>query len=982
MSGLEIAGLAVAVPALVAQLVQISKAGYDLFQNARDVPTNVQTQLYSMNVSRVQLEDWDQELSRCKGGLTAVIDPVSLRYRLVLETLILIAGVFSEVRQLEEKYGISCVVENDPDVERVGPVEEVPARKERRFSRATTKMKNYLSKSKLASENIHPTSEKPLASTTLSTLAETSLAPTSDWYVAKPLDEIDLDSQIHGIDEYVQQMGAKAAEYQRTIPELRKYQWAYSSGEKLRLLIVDLETYISKLQVLTKVPFSRLNTVVPVPFDEFVVESNLPFARLENFSGREDILEDVKICLSSTSSEKGRLCKRGVVVLQGMGGIGKSQIALEYLYRNIEDYTAVFWIDATNPSTVEESGRGIMGGLIAHYAKKHRGGLNFADIAIDLGIPGQITNEGFLSDQAASAAWTSVRKWLTRDGNSGWCLVIDGFNIERDTERMQGLLPSSAYGHIIATSRVSVPGYKCIDIPVLDKESGLKLLLNDQTEADKPKLQRKAEQIADLLGYLPLALAQAAAFVKKMALSLTIFLERLRADLTRYVSSPFPPYKAGVYSCWELSITALMESTPHAFDLLRVCSFLSPDGISRELLYRGLAVMDWFQNDESRLDDALDNLVMYALMKRRYSNTDKGDMFSIHPVIQRLAQQTDIEGSVVVLVTALEKQERLRKATELKAISVVGYGLKVLDREAYEWVYERRNMGHISLCLDKYLIDCDQELQDGIADAKLAKALKQFSGLKLNWGFYPESERIAKRSIEIYERALLAGRDSILEAELLMAKQGLLDLWVIRRTSSNMTEIGILIDEVLSRQSAILRPDHTHLLWTQALKAQHYSNSGRKLEAVQLFGECVEKNRKALQPGDAVNIGTISSLALVYDELGMYEEAAELYQTSLELYWTHRGMNHMHTHVSLGNIALFKAERGDHEAALTYFKLLAEGCESTYGLANPETIEALMCMAFFYRQTGCKEEADRLDKEIAKAKKILDTAEEDNAGGQ
>lgn len=109
-------------------------------------------------------------------------------------------------------------------------------------------------------------------------------------------------------------------------------------------------------------------------------------------------------------------------------------------------------------------------------------------------------------------------------------------------------------------------------------------------------MQHKAEQIADLLGYLPLALAQAAAFVKKMALSLTVFLGRLKADLSRYVSSPFPPYKAGVYSCWEMSVKALMESTPHAFDLLRVCSYLSPDGISRELLCRGLAVMDWFQN--------------------------------------------------------------------------------------------------------------------------------------------------------------------------------------------------------------------------------------------------------------------------------------------------------------------------------------------------------------------------------------------------
>jgi hypothetical protein len=67
-------------------------------------------------------------------------------------------------------------------------------------------------------------------------------------------------------------------------------------------------------------------------------------------------------------------------------------------------------------------------------------------------------------------------------------------------------------------------------------------------------------------------------------------------DITRFLSAPFPPYTDGVFSCWKMSIQALIESNPNAIDLLRLCSFLSPDGISYDLLYRGLNAMKWLNN--------------------------------------------------------------------------------------------------------------------------------------------------------------------------------------------------------------------------------------------------------------------------------------------------------------------------------------------------------------------------------------------------
>lgn len=183
-------------------------------------------------------------------------------------------------------------------------------------------------------------------------------------------------------------------------------------------------------------------------------------------------------------SEKVYQYRRQSIVLRGMGGIGKSQIALEYIYQNLEDYNAVFWIDASSSNAVNDSGRKIMNTLITHYAKINRGSHTFQDVAIDLDIPGQITSDWELSRDAAVEAWKYVQNWLAKDGNRGWCIIVDGLNYERDAQRVQALLPKCAYGHVIITSRVPVHNYRLVDVPVLDRDSGPRLLLQSQTQAN------------------------------------------------------------------------------------------------------------------------------------------------------------------------------------------------------------------------------------------------------------------------------------------------------------------------------------------------------------------------------------------------------------------------------------------------------------------------------------------------------------------
>jgi tetratricopeptide (TPR) repeat protein len=273
--------------------------------------------------------------------------------------------------------------------------------------------------------------------------------------------------------------------------------------------------------------------------------SNLP-PRNRNFSGREELLKDLHASLQAES--------RAAVVptgaLHGLGGVGKTELALEFAHRFASDYDIAWWVPAELPTSAAAA---------------------LAALASRLGVEE-------LADQSeiVAALFEELRH---RDR---WLLVYD--NAERP-EQLAGLLPPGGGGQVLVTSRWSAWGRRAtpLRVNVLARQESI-AFLSKRTGADD---HSALNTLAELLGDLPLALEEAAAYLEETPTDIGEYLDLVRERARELFSldQPADDVQADqrrVATIWSLSLERVHQQAPAAEALLNLCAFLAPD-IPREL---------------------------------------------------------------------------------------------------------------------------------------------------------------------------------------------------------------------------------------------------------------------------------------------------------------------------------------------------------------------------------------------------------------
>lgn len=204
--------------------------------------------------------------------------------------------------------------------------------------------------------------------------------------------------------------------------------------------------------------------------------------RNHQFSGREDLLEKIHSILKSDLSDNPAAPRRRVAVLHGLGGMGKSQISIEYTYRYSSFYTSVFMVDATSEATLSRSAFTMAEQLVSHYKSQWGNAPDFTQLGVQLGLSRCLDQHGQLLETSSADSVTigkAVKCWLSNEENSGWLVVFDNHD-DIKTVTLEDFVPTVDFGKVIITTRRTEVKHlgKAVEVDEIGKGAAIQILLS------------------------------------------------------------------------------------------------------------------------------------------------------------------------------------------------------------------------------------------------------------------------------------------------------------------------------------------------------------------------------------------------------------------------------------------------------------------------------------------------------------------------
>jgi tetratricopeptide (TPR) repeat protein len=680
---------------------------------------------------------------------------------------------------------------------------------------------------------------------------------------------------------------------------------------------------------------------------------NIPYGRNPYFTGRETLLQSLHDQLINGNT----MALTQAQAISGLGGIGKTQTALEYAHRHQHQYRFILWISAV---TLES--------LLSDLSK-------LADL---LEVPGR-------DPQNQQNTASAVKDYLVQQRD--WLLIFDNAD---DIEMVREYLPrgNKTNGHILLTTRAQALGTvaHAVRVKEMDKGEGTQLLLKrgrllktGQLLAQMGASNRTvAESLVEAVGGLPLALDQAAAYIEETGCSLSDYLKLYKTrhqDLLKRRGRLVTDHPETVAATWSLSFQKVEQENKAAAELLRLCAFLAPDAIPEEIISEGAShlgkILAPVAADPLYLNDAIGVLRKYSLVKR----DPETKTLSIH----RLVQQVLKDGMN-------EKVQRQWAERAVRALSqVFPFGWDVEN-----WPQCRRLLAQAQICAElieeyglvfadaaRLLIYCGFYLYKqalyGLAEPFFRSALS-IAG-KLDKLEYPrtydaqhglailyQDQGKYKEAEELYRQALTT-REKVLGKEHPDTAAAQHELARLYEGQGKYKEAEELYRQALTTREKVGK-EHPNTAATQSGLATLYQAQRRYKEAEELYREALATREKVSGKEHPDTAGTQHELGRLYQAQGKYEEAEELYREALATYEKVLGREHPNTVNTLQGLALIYRTRGQYKEAEAIHQHSLRVYEQKFGSNHPDTILALEHYASLLRTMGRTTEAEALESRI------------------
>jgi tetratricopeptide (TPR) repeat protein len=640
----------------------------------------------------------------------------------------------------------------------------------------------------------------------------------------------------------------------------------------------------------------------------------VPFARNPYFTGREAILSQLHSVLHS----------RDVTALtqphavSGLGGIGKTQTAVEYAYRYRSEYHSVFWIHAETPDTALS---------------------DLAALATLLKLPEK-------DEPDAGRRVAAVKRWLA--AHPGWLLILD--NIE-DVAMLTELVPSLAQGSVLLTTRsqVLVPGAYRIDLDEMIPEEGAVFLLRraglvapDIAYGAIPSsLRLEAKAIAEVLDGLPLALDQTGAYIEETGCSLSDYLDRYRTSraalLRRRGGLPASDHPESVAATWSLSFERLRKQNPTAADLLATCAFLAPDAIPEEIIREGASELGPHLGqaavDPVELDEAIRDLRRFSLVRRDSAT----QTLSIHRLVQAVLRDT-----------MDEQEQRLWAERVVRAVSCV---YPASGEDVAQWQTCERLMSQVRACAAL----CDAF---ALADPEAARLFNQAGLYALDHAQYRIAEEWLQKALGI--RSLLRSQHHSGVSDIDIAET-MNDLGIVYSKQKEYVKAEALMRQALALFEQTFGSYHADVAVVTTNVALQLLYQEKYVEAEPLFVQALSIWQHHADPEEFAHIAcTTNNLATLYVVQGQLAHAEQYFRQALAL-WEHvKGPEHPDVARTLSNLGRLYRDQGRYAEAEPLFLRARAIRDKMLGPDHPDTAQTLHDLAVLYLKQDRFTEAEPL----------------------
>lgn len=548
-----------------------------------------------------------------------------------------------------------------------------------------------------------------------------------------------------------------------------------------------------------------------------VVWGSVPL-RNRNFTGREDLLEDLRRRLTGVTAVLPH-------ALHGMGGVGKTQLAIEYAYRFADDYEVIWWVPADQSALVRSS---------------------LAALAPRLGLTG-IAPERV--EDGVRAVLDSLRRG---EPFAKWLLIFDNAD---QPEQIKEWLPNGP-GDVLVTSRNRrwQAIVNAIEVDVFTRTESLEFLrrrVPGSVDAD-------SDRLAEALGDLPLALEQAGALQFETGMSVPEYLDLLNTEARKLLAeNPPSDYTLPVAAAWGLSVARLEEQMPFALELLRRCAFFGPEPIRRDLLQRGRHVLPDTAlraslGDPIILSRAMRELGRYALA--RIDNNRR--TIQVHRLIQKLLRDE----------LPIEEARKIRHEVHL----LLAAADPASPEDPATGPLYHDLLAHVE---PSELTEC--------RDVESRRLVKNILDYLYYVGDYTTCRAEINRALENRQKI---GEDSDHRDALVLLGQLARVLWAM----GHYREAAKTRLRILDRAPLVLGRDDEYTLHTISGRGADLRSEGAFSDALRSDEELLERTRRILGAEHPDTYKTAHNLAIDYCLVGKYSRAREIdeqnYQDRRDLY--------------------------------------------------------------------------------------------------